>query len=187
MNPSNRVGGVAASIAALGLLIAVPGRGAAQLGTLLKQKAEEMASRAEAEAVAVGEASEAAGSGGRRSGIGPCRDGQRCGGIYFDAGSDRIRPEAAPALREIAALQVAQPGLSLVLEGHTDNVGDDGANRALSRRRASAVRQALVTSFGADASRLRVRGLGDTRPAGSNDTPEGRQANRRVELARSEE
>jgi outer membrane protein OmpA-like peptidoglycan-associated protein len=163
---------IVAAFAALGLLLGVPGLSAAQLGTLLKKKAEEMASRAEAEAATK---------------VVRCGYGQRCGGIYFDAGSDRIRPEAAPALREIAALHVAHPSLALVLEGHTDSLGNAEANLVLSRSRAAAVRQALVTTFGANASRLSVRGLGATRPAASNDTPEGRQTNRRVELARSEE
>ena len=174
---------VVAACAALVLLLGLPGLGAAQLGTLLKRKAEEMASRAEAEAVAADALAPARGTAGEIA----CIHGRRCQGVYFDTGSDRVRPDAARALREIAALQAEHPGLGFVIEGHTDNVGNAEANLALSRRRAAAVREALVTSFGADASRLSVKGMGATKPAASNDTPGGRQTNRRVELARSEE
>ncbi len=105
-------------------------------------------------------------------------------GIYFDAGSDRLRPESAGTLREIAAMLAAHADLRLTIEGHTDNVGAAAANRALSERRAAAVLQALVGQYGVSAGRLSSVGLGDTRPAAPNTTPEGRQQNRRVELVR---
>lgn len=105
-------------------------------------------------------------------------------GIFFDTGSDRVRPESAPTLKEIADMLREHGDLRLVIEGHTDNVGNAQANEQLSERRAAAVKQMLVTQHGVDASRLESKGLGASKPAAPNDTPEGRQSNRRVELVR---
>lgn len=105
-------------------------------------------------------------------------------GIYFDTNSDAIRPESAPTLAEIAQMLKEHPDLRIAIEGHTDSTGDAAANRTLSERRAAAVRQALVEEHGIDTKRLESRGLGATIPAANNDTPEGRQQNRRVELVR---
>jgi OmpA-OmpF porin, OOP family len=106
-------------------------------------------------------------------------------GIYFDTGSDRIRPESTPTLKEIGAMLKDHPELKLTIEGHTDNVGSAASNQALSEKRAAAVRQFLIDSYQVDAARLEAKGLGQSKPAGSNDTPEGRQNNRRVELVKS--
>ena len=108
-------------------------------------------------------------------------------GIYFDFNSDRIRPESTPTLKEIGAMLVQHPELALTIEGHTDAVGAAASNQALSERRAAAVKAALVEMFTLDGSRLITAGLGATVPAATNDTPEGRQQNRRVELVRREE
>jgi len=105
-------------------------------------------------------------------------------GIYFDTGSDRIRPESTPTLKEIGAMLNEHPDLKLTIEGHTDNVGAAASNQALSEKRAAAVRQFLIDNYSVDAARLSAKGLGSTKPAGSNDTPEGRQNNRRVELVK---
>ena len=72
--------------------------------------------------------------------------------------------------------------LRLTIVGHTDNKGDPAENQTLSGRRAAAVKEALVTSFGADASRLLTKGMGASKPVVPNATPEGRARNRRVEL-----
>ena len=64
------------------------------------------------------------------------------------------------------------------------NVAAAAANQALSEQRAVAVRQALVDGYQVDGARLQAKGLGQTKPAAPNDTPEGRQSNRRVELVR---
>jgi OmpA-OmpF porin, OOP family len=105
-------------------------------------------------------------------------------GIYFDTGSDRVRPESTPTLKEIGTMLKDHPDLTLTIEGHTDNVGAAAPNQTLSEKRASAVRQALIDTYGIDAARLQAKGLGQTKPAASNDTPEGRQGNRRVELVK---
>lgn len=105
-------------------------------------------------------------------------------GILFDTGSDRIKPESAPTLKEIGTMLTAHPDLKLSVEGHTDNVGDAAANLTLSEARARAVTAALVKDHGIDAARLTAKGLGSTKPVGVNTTTEGRQNNRRVELVK---
>ncbi|HOX19833.1 MAG TPA: OmpA family protein [Gemmatimonadales bacterium] len=105
-------------------------------------------------------------------------------GIYFDSGSDKIKPESTPTLVEIAEMLKDHPDLDLLIEGHTDNVGAPASNLALSDRRAAAVRQALVDIYKIDGNRLTTVGFGDTVPAKPNTTPEGRQQNRRVELVK---
>jgi outer membrane protein OmpA-like peptidoglycan-associated protein len=106
-------------------------------------------------------------------------------GIYFDTGSDRIRPESSGTLKEIGTMLKEHPELKLTIEGHTDNVGSAATNQTLSDKRAAAVRQALVDTYQVDAARLQAKGLGSTKPTAPNDTPEGRQQNRRVELVKS--
>ncbi len=105
-------------------------------------------------------------------------------GIYFASGSDQIRPESTPTLVEIAAMLKDHPDLDILIEGHTDNVGNAAANLALSDRRAAAVRTVLIDTYKIDGNRLTTKGFGDTVPAKPNTTPEGRQANRRVELVK---
>jgi outer membrane protein OmpA-like peptidoglycan-associated protein len=105
-------------------------------------------------------------------------------GIYFDTGSERLRPESTPTLKEIGTMLKEHPELKLAIEGHTDNVGNAKTNQALSEKRAAAVRQFLIDTYQIDAGRLQAKGLGQTKPAASNDTPAGRQQNRRVELVK---
>lgn len=105
-------------------------------------------------------------------------------GIYFSFASAVIRPQSARVLQEIAATLAAHPDWTLRLDGHTDGVGGEAANLDLSRRRAAAVKTALVERHRISASRLTTGGLGESRPKGSNDEPEGRALNRRVELTR---
>jgi outer membrane protein OmpA-like peptidoglycan-associated protein len=106
-------------------------------------------------------------------------------GILFDTGLDRIRGESTPTLKEIGQMLKEHPELELTIEGHTDNVGQATANLTLSQKRADAVEQYLVATFGIDAARLTTKGYGDTKPADKNDSPQGRQNNRRVELVKS--
>jgi OmpA-OmpF porin, OOP family len=106
-------------------------------------------------------------------------------GILFDTGSDRIRGESKPTLDLIGQMLTSHADLKLTIEGHTDNVGSATSNQTLSDKRAAAVRQYLIATYHVDASRLASKGLGSTKPAVSNDTPEGRQQNRRVELVKN--
>lgn len=106
-------------------------------------------------------------------------------GIYFDFNSDRIRPESEPVLKEIGGLMQKYPDWRLSIAGHTDNVGGNGNyNLELSRRRSEAVRRALVERFSIAGDRLTSSGYGAGAPKDTNDTPEGRAHNRRVELVR---
>ena len=104
-------------------------------------------------------------------------------GILFDTGSDNIRAESTPTLKEMVAMLTEHPDLSLTIEGHTDNVGDAQANLALSAKRAAAVKAYLVGK-GVSADRLATKGLGATKPVAPNTSAEGRQQNRRVELVK---
>jgi OmpA-OmpF porin, OOP family len=105
-------------------------------------------------------------------------------GILFDTDSDVIKPESAPVIKQIAKGLETNPNLKLLIEGHTDSVGDAAHNMDLSKRRAEAVRSVLISQFNVDASRLTAAGLGSTKPVDTNDTPQGRAQNRRVELVK---
>jgi outer membrane protein OmpA-like peptidoglycan-associated protein len=105
-------------------------------------------------------------------------------GIYFDTGSDRIRPESSPTLKEIGAMLKEHADLKLTIEGHTDDVGAAASNLSLSQKRAEAVKSVLVSTYGVGGDRLAAKGLGQTKPAAANTSPEGRQQNRRVELVK---
>jgi outer membrane protein OmpA-like peptidoglycan-associated protein len=94
-----------------------------------------------------------------------------------DTGSD---PELQPLLDLGAAALRLLPETTLVVTGHTDDVGDEGTNLALSQARAQVVVDALV-GRGVPAERLEARGAGEAQPIADNATPEGRDANRRVE------
>lgn len=105
-------------------------------------------------------------------------------GILFGLNSYGLRPESTPTLLEIGRMLQEHPELRLRIEGHTDSTGDEAANLELSRRRAQAVRDFLLSSHGIEPGRLEAEGFGPARPVDDNTTPEGRQNNRRVELVR---
>jgi outer membrane protein OmpA-like peptidoglycan-associated protein len=105
-------------------------------------------------------------------------------GIYFDFNKDTLKPESEPVLKEIAQTMTDNPDWKLTVEGHTDNVGGDAYNLELSKRRAAAVKQALVSQCNISPERLLTGGFGASRPIETNDTLEGRARNRRVELVR---
>lgn len=107
-------------------------------------------------------------------------------GIYFDFAKATIRPESYGVLTSVAEVLRDNLAWRVRIEGHTDKIGTDAFNIRLSANRASAVRQALVVRFRVSASRLSVSGYGARRPKTSNDTPEGRAFNRRVELVRTD-
>jgi outer membrane protein OmpA-like peptidoglycan-associated protein len=101
--------------------------------------------------------------------------------VLFDTGSYTLKPGAREKLAKISGIVLAHPGLTLQIEGHTDSVGTDEYNQTLSERRAGSVRDFLVQQ-GVPADGVTARGFGKTQPVASNDTPDGRQRNRRVEL-----
>jgi len=105
-------------------------------------------------------------------------------GIYFDVNSATIRSESGPTLDEIGTMLQEHPDLRISIEGHTDSDGDDASNLDLSARRAASVKEYLVSNYSIDAGRLESVGLGETRPVADNDTAEGKQQNRRVELVK---
>lgn len=100
--------------------------------------------------------------------------------LEFDLGKATIRPSSDESLDKVANLLVTK-NFSLKLAGHTDNTGSAELNLRLSKDRAEAVRQYLV-SKGANASRIEATGYGQTQPIASNKTTAGRQQNRRVEF-----
>jgi outer membrane protein OmpA-like peptidoglycan-associated protein len=106
-------------------------------------------------------------------------------GIYFDFDKATIRAESEPVIAAIADALEKNPSWHITIAGHTDNTGDPIYNLDLSKRRADAVAQELTRRYNVDAKRLSTVGFGARRPKVSNDTPEGRAYNRRVELSRT--
>jgi OmpA-OmpF porin, OOP family len=85
-------------------------------------------------------------------------------------------------LKAVAQGLEKNPNLKLEIDGFTDSTGDGAHNLDLSKRRADAVRSVLVSQFNVDGSRLTSSGFGPGKPVASNDTPDGRAQNRRVEF-----
>ena len=104
--------------------------------------------------------------------------------VLFKTGSFELLGGARERLAKVSGIVLAYPSLRLEVEGHTDSVGSDDYNMTLSQHRADAVRDYLVQQGIPDGS-ISARGLGKAGPVASNDTPEGRQQNRRVELVLS--
>ena len=103
-------------------------------------------------------------------------------GILFDVASDKIKPQSAGVLKEIASVLKENTSVKVRIVGHTDSDGDDARNIDLSKRRAAAVKAALEKEHGIDAARMQTDGLGETKPVGTNTTKEGKSQNRRVEF-----
>ncbi len=101
--------------------------------------------------------------------------------VHFDTAKATIRPDSEELLTNAAQVLKENPTLRVYVDGHTDSQGGKAMNLALSKRRAAAVRAWLIKQ-GIEANRLVARGFGLQNPVGDNGTPEGRQANRRVEL-----
>ena len=103
-------------------------------------------------------------------------------GITFDVNKDEIKSESQGTLKDIATVLQENPGVRVKIVGHTDSDGDDQLNQQLSQRRAEAVKSALASQFGIDASRLETEGAGEKQPVAANDTPANKAMNRRVEF-----
>ncbi len=106
--------------------------------------------------------------------------------VLFDTGKYTLRPLAREKLAKVAGIISGHPGLRLDVEGHTDSVGGDDYNQRLSEQRGAAVRDYL-TGQGMAVNSVTAKGFGKTQPVASNDTAEGRQQNRRVEMVVSGE
>lgn len=101
--------------------------------------------------------------------------------VHFDTGKATLRPESFVALNDLAEFLTHKKKIVLEVAGHTDDVGDDEANMKLSQARAETVMKYL-TGKGIAKERLTARGYGETQPAATNDSDEGRQLNRRTEV-----
>ena len=106
--------------------------------------------------------------------------------VLFDTAKSSLRPLAREKLAKVAGIVSGHPGLRLDVEGHTDSVGGDAYNQQLSEQRGESVRAYLIDQ-GMAAGSVTAKGFGKTQPVASNDTAEGRQLNRRVELVISGE
>jgi outer membrane protein OmpA-like peptidoglycan-associated protein len=106
--------------------------------------------------------------------------------VLFDSGKFTLRPLAREKLAKISGIVLAYPSLRLAVEGNTDSIGTESFNQELSEKRAQGVRSYL-TQQGVPESSTTAAGFGKTRPIASNNTSEGRQQNRRVELVVSGE
>jgi OOP family OmpA-OmpF porin len=105
-------------------------------------------------------------------------------GITFDSGSDKIRPESFGTLKSIADVLKENASVKVKIVGHTDSDGTESGNLDLSKRRAAAVKNTLVSQFGIDGARLQTDGKGQSQPVAPNTTSEGKANNRRVELVK---
>ena len=103
-------------------------------------------------------------------------------GILFDTNSSALRPASTSDINSLAATLKKYLDTNVIVEGHTDNTGTDAINQPLSVSRAQSVASGL-TAQGVATSRITTQGYGSTQPVGDNTTVEGRQANRRVEVA----
>lgn len=104
-------------------------------------------------------------------------------GIHFASGKADILPESMGTINEVYTILKDHPELNFEIDGYTDNDGSADLNEKLSQQRADAVRGQLIT-MGIDKSRLTTKGMGESKPIDSNDTPEGKANNRRVEFVK---
>lgn len=101
--------------------------------------------------------------------------------IFFEFGKFELLPESYPELNRLVKLMKSNPKLKIRIEGHTDNIGNDKNNLVLSENRTRAVKKYLVENQ-IDENRLQTKGYGKSKPKADNNTEEGRQQNRRVEI-----
>jgi outer membrane protein OmpA-like peptidoglycan-associated protein len=108
------------------------------------------------------------------------------GDVLFDTGQATLKPGAYTTVDRLATVLKEDASRKVLIEGHTDNVGSDDYNQGLSERRAQAV-QAALFERGVAAGQISTVGKGESTPVASNDSPVGRQQNRRVELVFQED
>jgi outer membrane protein OmpA-like peptidoglycan-associated protein len=127
----------------------------------------------------------------RTRGIGPQRPQQAppegsavALNVLFEFNSDKVLPDYYPDIDKLGkALTLPEyENYRVRIEGHTDNVGSDRYNQSLSQKRAESVKRYLVQHFQLEPERLSVTGYGKINPITTNDTPEGRSKNRRVQV-----
>jgi outer membrane protein OmpA-like peptidoglycan-associated protein len=111
-----------------------------------------------------------------------CPERIRLEGVNFEYDSAELTPESLPVLDKSGQLLADVPEMKVRIEGHTDSDGTAEYNQGLSQRRAEAVKLYLVKRFGLDPKRIEARGYGESMPIASNETPEGKALNRRVEF-----
>ena len=103
------------------------------------------------------------------------------GDVLFELNSDKVKPAYAKTLVKLAKQLNDNKSIKVTINGHADNVGEEGINNTISENRAINVKN-ILTSNGVDASRISTKGFGDKKPKESNDTEKGRNANRRAEI-----
>jgi OOP family OmpA-OmpF porin len=101
--------------------------------------------------------------------------------VEFDTGKSVVKSEYYKEIQNVADFMKKNPDKKIIVEGHTDNIGNKKANFALSQRRADAVKNVLVSKFNIESSRIEAKGFGGSKPITSNASAEGRQQNRRVD------
>ena len=106
-------------------------------------------------------------------------------GIRFDVNKATLKPESMGVINSVVSLMQDHPELKFSVEGHTDSDGDEASNQMLSEARATTVMNTMVT-LGISADRLIAKGWGESVPTDTNDTPEGKANNRRVEFVKVE-
>jgi outer membrane protein OmpA-like peptidoglycan-associated protein len=102
--------------------------------------------------------------------------------VYFATNSDRIAPKYYAGLNKLGEALARLPS-TVEIAGHTDNIGSDQLNQALSERRAQSVKRYLEQHFALPDERLVAKGYGEDQPRASNETESGRRQNRRIEVA----
>ena len=105
----------------------------------------------------------------------------RLNNIFFDFNKSQLKSESFPELDRLVEMLKDKHDVELTISGHTDNVGDDALNMKLSGERAKSVREHLI-GVGIAASRIQSKGYGESSPVATNDTDDGRRANRRTEF-----
>jgi len=103
-------------------------------------------------------------------------------GLTFDSGQANVGSQYRPLLAKVRDAVEVFPGSQVIVEGHTDAFGSDGANMTLSRTRAEAVSKYLSAEFNIASYRISAVGYGETRPIANNETPQGRTRNRRIDI-----